>query len=90
MTANPYAPIALAVIWVEGIVCTPPHDEPGESAWDLMVRVGAPPDEMIDAIRGALDETIAESDAPGRMPIARAQMDLPLFRTYIMGRLGYV
>lgn len=87
---DPYASIALATMWVEGIVCTPPEDEPGESSWDLMVKCGVTPDEIISSIKEALTETIAESTQPGRMPVARAQMDLPLFRTYIMGKLGYV
>lgn len=76
-----YPAIAQAIVWVEGIVCGSNDGE--QTSWELMTSANLSIDEMIEFIK----ESTSELDNP-KVRLGREQMDLPLFRTYIAGKLG--
>lgn len=83
--SSPYPRIRLAILYVEEILCVKP-DEPGETAWQLLMSTSWSPKRVRDVIVEQFEAP--EGSNPAKVAEMRAQMDLPEFQTYIAGKMG--
>jgi hypothetical protein len=90
---NAYPQVPHAVAWVELFLCDAgdPEDPTfGEvSSWQMMMDAKWSPEEVLATIKRALAEEIEEENK-GKYREALAEMDLPQFRTYLLGKMGLV
>jgi hypothetical protein len=83
---DPYARIHTAIAYVLGVMCGACRTVPlkDKTSWQCMIEWGWTPDRVVAFIKDECDKLGDE----GNFAQARAQMDLPEFRTYILGKMG--
>ena len=85
-----YARIGTAYAYVELVIDGETTD--GRCAWHLITEDGRNPVKVVDVLKQVISDDIASGELTGKSlaaaVVARAEMDDPLFLTYIAGKMG--
>lgn len=83
-----YPAIPHAIAWVELMLCPSSLDD--ENGFGELLQSGMSPDNAIATLKYVVEDSIREFKevAGSKTVLARAEMDHPEFRQYVLGKMG--